>query len=66
MLLLMTQHRMIGATLAVSALAALLAAAPGTAEEERRSPAFPLLLLVLGAQLLFYTEGSQLVGGAGP
>lgn len=64
MLLLMTQHRMIGSTLAVTALAALLDAMPATEQDEVRSTALPLLILVLGVQLLFYTEGSNLFGGA--
>lgn len=64
MLLLMTQHRMIGSTLAVAALAALLDAVPATEQDEFRSTALPLLILVLGVQLLFYTEGSNLFGGA--
>lgn len=63
MLLLMTQHRVIGATLMVAALAILLTSSEeaGTA---RRSLAFPLLMLLLGAEFLIYTEGGSVFGPA--
>lgn len=60
MLLLVTQHRMIAATLAAAALAVLLAGRRDAAARDRAAPAFPLLMLVLGLQLLLYTEGSGL------
>lgn len=61
MILLMTQHRMIGATLGVAALAVLV----GRRDVRSRlhHPAFPLLMLLLGAQLLIYTEGNSLIPG---
>lgn len=63
MLLMMTQHRVIGATLLTAALAEFLHASDeaGTA---RRSLAFPLLILLLGAEFLIYTEGGSLFGPA--
>lgn len=61
MLLLMTQHRVIGATLAVAALTALLAS-PNEPDGARRPLAFPLLILVLGLEFLIYTEGNSLFG----
>lgn len=64
MLLLMTQHRVIGATLAVAALAVLLTS-PTEADKARRPLAFPLLILVLGLEFLIYTEGNSLFGPAG-
>lgn len=63
MILLVTQHRMIAATLAVSALAALIGFSGP--RDTRRPPALGFLMLLLGAQLLIYTEGSSLFGGAG-
>lgn len=65
MLLLMTQHRVIGATLAVSALAVLVAS-PNESMGARRPLAFPLLILVLGFEFLLYTEGNSLFGSARP
>lgn len=57
MLLLTTQHRIIAATLLVLA-AALLFAPIGPAR--RQGAAAPLITLLLGLQLLVYTEGSSL------
>ena len=62
-LLLLTQHRMMAATLAAAALAVLFGA-PDESGDDRRPLAFPLLILVFGAQLLIYTEGSSLFGSA--
>lgn len=64
MLLLMTQHRVIGATLAVAALAVLFAS-PAESNALRRPLAFPLLILVLGLEFLIYTEGNSLFGSGG-
>lgn len=64
MLLLLTQHRMIGATLFVAALAVLLG--PSADADEKRSLAFPLLMLLLGAEFAIYTEGGSLFGAADP
>lgn len=63
MILLVTQHRMIAATLAVSALAALIgfSGQRGT----RQPPTLGFLMLLLGVQLLIYTEGSSLFGNGG-
>lgn len=60
MILLVTQHRMIAATLAVSAIA-MLFEAQGP-RERRQPPAVAYLMLLLGAQLLIYTEGRSLFG----
>ena len=64
MILLLTQHRVIAATLAVAAVAVLLAG------PEKRGPGQPpvvgFLMLLLGAQLLIYTEGNSLFGGLAP
>ncbi|MEO5322317.1 hypothetical protein PV773_03235 [Mesorhizobium sp. CC13] len=62
MLLLMTQHRMIAATLAVAALAVLLEAITKPSAHDRNAPAFPLLTVLLGVQLLVYTEGTGPLG----
>ena len=64
MLLLLTQHRMIGATLFVAALAVLLG--PTANADEKRSLALPLLMLLLGAEFAIYTEGGSLLGSADP
>ena len=61
MLLLITQHRMIAATLAVASIAALVGL-PGD-KAGRHPPALAYLMFVLGAQLLIYTEGNSLFGG---
>jgi len=60
MILLITQHRMIAATLAVSAVAAL--ADPFDAGKRRQPPALAYLALLLALQLLIYTEGGSLFG----
>lgn len=60
MLLLVTQHRIIGATLLVLAFGVLLPT--GTATTGARPVAVPLLTLLLGFELLIYTEGSSLFG----
>jgi len=65
MLLLMTQHRVIGATLIAAAIAAFLTASEETSSP-RRSLAFPLLILVLGAEFLIYTEGGSIFGSSAP
>lgn len=62
MILLVTQHRMIAATLAVSAVAVLIGFAGS--KETRQPPAIAFLMIVLGAQLLIYTEGNSLFGAA--
>lgn len=59
MILLVTQHRMIGATLAVAALAVIIGQRNGRAGAH--PPALAMLLLLLGAQLLVYTEGGMAV-----
>lgn len=64
MLLLLTQHRMIGATMFVAALAVLFGHTAG--EDDKRSLAFPLLMLLLGAEFAIYTEGGSLFGSADP
>ena len=60
MILLVTQHRMIAVTLAVAAVAALI----GFPErrETRQPPALAFLMILLGLQLLVYTEGGSLFG----
>lgn len=60
MILLVTQHRMIALTLAVAAVAALI----GFPErrETRQPPALAFLMILLGLQLLAYTEGGSLFG----
>ena len=60
MLLLVTQHRIIGATLLVLTLSVLLPRT-GTAAGSAGS-AVPLLTLLLGLELLIYTEGTSLFG----
>ncbi len=65
MLLLMTQHRVIGATLMVAALAVILAPSEERADP-KRSQAFALVILILGAQFLIYTEGNSIFGFAAP
>lgn len=64
MILLVTEHRMIAATLAVSAVAALIGSGHG--ETSRQPPAIGFLMLLLGAQLLIYTEGNSLFGMTAP
>ena len=64
MILLITQHRMIAATLAVAAVAALVIG-PGE-RGSAQPPAIGFLMLLLGAQLLIYTEGTSLFGGLSP
>lgn len=59
MLLLVTQHRFIGATLLVMAIGGLLSS---DKREEAPSPAPGLLTLLLGLELLLYTEGRSLIG----
>lgn len=59
MLLLVTQHRVIAATLFVLALAVLIA--PAEADRER-SLASSLLMLLLGLEFLIYTEGRSPFG----
>lgn len=59
MLLLVTQHRVIAATLFVLALAVLIAPAEA---DRRHDPAIPLLMLLLGLEFLIYTEGRSLFG----
>jgi hypothetical protein len=65
MILLMTQHRMIAATLAVAAVAALLVG-PEQRGSGQPPPAISFLMLLLGVQLLIYTEGSSLFGRLSP
>ena len=60
MILLVTQHRMIAATLAVSAVAALVGLPDP--REGRQPPALAFLALLLALQLLLYTEGGSLFG----
>lgn len=62
MILLVTQHRMIAATLAVAAVAALIGFCDR--RDSRQPPALAFLALLLGLQLLIYTEGGSLFGGA--
>lgn len=59
MLLLVTQHRFIAATLLVLAAAVLLG--PG-GDASARGVALPLLTLLLGLELLVYTEGNSPFG----
>lgn len=59
MLLLVTQHRFIAATLLVLAAAVLL---EPVGDARTRGIALPLLTLVLGLELLVYTEGDSLFG----
>lgn len=59
MLLLVTQHRFIAATLLVLAAAVLLAP---VGDARMRGIALPLLTLLLGLELLVYTEGDSLFG----
>ena len=61
MILLVTQHRMIAATLAVSAAAALIGF-PAAREKAQQPPALAFLMILLGLQLLVYTEGGSLFG----
>lgn len=63
MLLLVTQHRMIAATLA--AALSVFIVAPDGETNNRRSLGLPLLILVLGTQFLIYTEASGMAPGAG-
>lgn len=65
MILLVTQHRMISATLVVIALAVLLSP-PEVTEHNPRPTAIPLLMLVLAAQFVLYTEGGSVFGEALP
>lgn len=58
MILLVTQHRVIAATLLAAALALVLA----PPDLGRRAIGFPLLVLVLGAQFLLYSEGTTIFG----
>lgn len=60
MILLVTQHRMIGATLAVAALAVFVSMRQA-GRDVRYPPALSLLMLLLGAQLLIYTESASTV-----
>lgn len=62
MILLVTQHRMIAATLAVAAVAALIGFSDR--RDSRQPPALAFLALLLGLQLLIYTEGGSLFGRA--
>lgn len=64
MILLVTQHRMIAATLAVSAVAVLFGVRSD--ENPRQPPAIAFLMVLLGAQLLIYTEGRSLFGVPAP
>ena len=64
MLLLMTQHRMIGATLAVMAVAVLIDRSDPS-RAGARSLGFAFLALLLGAELVIYTEGGSLLGNGG-
>jgi hypothetical protein len=55
---LMAQHRVIGATLALAGLVgAVMTARP--AWQERLRPAFAVLVLLFGLELLLYTEGGS-------
>lgn len=60
MILLVTQHRMIAATLAVAAVAAL--AGLGEGRPSRQPPALAFLAVLLALELLVYTEGGSLFG----
>lgn len=64
MLFLMTQHRMIGATLAVMAFAVLVDRSDPL-RTGARSLGFALLTFLLGAELMIYTEGNSLFGNGG-
>ncbi|MDQ8757401.1 hypothetical protein RCO27_14315 [Sphingosinicella sp. LHD-64] len=59
MVLLVTQHRFIAATLLVLALAVALAPTGGA---RLQNLATPLIVLLLGFQFLLYTEGNSLLG----
>jgi hypothetical protein len=50
---------MIGTTLAAAALAVLFTAVREKVQNSDEKIALPLLILVLGVQLLIYTEGSN-------
>ncbi|MCX7587301.1 hypothetical protein [Phenylobacterium sp. 58.2.17] len=63
MLLLMTQHRVIAATLLAAALALLISPLDGP-DAGPRPVAFPLIILILGAQFLLYTEGRTIFSPA--
>lgn len=63
MMLLMVQHRTIAATLVLASLAFFFAP-PG--ERSRAPSAFSVLILLLGAQVLLYTEGNFLFGAPMP
>lgn len=62
MMLLMIQHRFIGATFAVMALAVFIDAAK-VPSGGGHALAFALLTLLLGIELVSYTEGNMLFGG---
>lgn len=62
MILLVTQHRMIAATLAVAAAAVLFGASGRQQGADRPSP-LSLLMLLLGLQLLIYNETASSVHG---
>lgn len=64
MLLLMTQHRMIGATLVVMAVAVLVDQSDPL-RTGVRSLGFALLTFLLGAELMIYSEGNSLFGNGG-
>lgn len=64
MLLLMTQHRMIGATLAVMAVAVPIDLSDPS-HAGARSLGFAFLALLLGAELMIYTQGGSLLGNGG-
>ena len=59
MLLQVTRHRFIGATLLVMAIGGLLSS---DKREGAPGPAPGLLTLLLGLELLLYTEGRSLIG----
>lgn len=60
MILLVTQHRMIAATLAVASIAALVGFGDG--RTSRQPPALAFLAILLALELLVYTEGGSLFG----
>ena len=60
MILLVTQHRMIAVTLAVAAVAAMIGFPES--RQVRRVPALAFLMILLGLQLLVYTEGGSIFG----
>ena len=60
LILLVTQHRMIAATLAVSSVAALVSFPER--RESGQPPALAFLMIILALQLLVYTEGGSLFG----